>query len=73
MEKELELNSPFDCYEVRTEGGINWVYYNGEKLPYVKETTIVQTLEHIGGVPYVEVTFTVFATMPDTEIKTETQ
>ena len=67
MEKKLELTAPFDSYEVRTEGGINFVYYKGERLPYVKETTIVQTLEHVGGVPYVEVTFTVFATMPDTQ------
>jgi len=67
IEKEVKIGDPFKPYRVVTENGINYVYYNGEKLPFIVDTVITQLAEDCNGDAYVKIQLTLFGRMVDSK------
>ena len=56
----------YDYYQVVTEDGVNWVYYNGFKLPFIVDTLITQKVDDAFD-KLVIITFSVYGKMVDSK------
>lgn len=67
----MDKKETLEQYEVRVIGGVQFLYYKGEKLPCQTKSVVVQDMEMVemitGKASLCEVTITVKALLRDTK------
>ena len=57
----------FKCYTVEVENGVQYLYFNGNKLPHQMLSIVRQDVEMIKDEAVCEITVTVLAILKDTK------